>query len=130
MNKAKSALLNIFYYDNHVVESLVSIIQMVVIPMYWTRSFGESPSWMMLSLITSGIISMYGSISGKLVWRRAGSILSLIFSACLMISCHRINCEAEVAAAMITILCLWNYIRIRFESSIRFFAHRPGDSNE
>ena len=100
MNKAKSALLNIFYYDNHVVESLVSIIQMVVIPMYWTRSFGESPSWMMLSLITSGIISMYGSISGKLAWRRAGSILSLIFSACLMISCHRINCEAEVAAAM------------------------------
>ena len=130
MNKAKSTLLNIFYYDNHVVESLVSIIQVVVIPIYWSKSFSESPLWMMLSIITSGIISMYGSISGKLVWRRAGSILSLIFSACLMISCHRRGCEAEVAATMIALLCLWNYIRVSFESSIRYLAYRPGDSNE
>ena len=128
MNKAKIALLNIFYYDNHLVESLVSLIQMIVIPLYWSQSFGESPSWMMLSLITSGIVSMYGSLTSKLDWRRAGSILSLVFSACLMISCHRRGCEAEVAATIVALLCLWNYVRVSFESSIRFLSNKPGDT--
>ena len=127
MDKAKSALLKVLYYDNHPVESLVSLLQVVIVPLYWSRSFGDSPLWMVVSLVISGIASMYGAATNKLAWRRTGSILSLIFSACLVISCHRHGCKAEVAAAMLSLMCFWNYIRVSFESSIKFLTYGAGD---
>ncbi len=123
MNKTKGTILNLLYYDNHTVESLVSLVQISIIPIYWFKSFADSPTWMLVSLVLSGLTSLYGTISSRLLLRRAGSTLSLIFAACLVISCHRRGCEAEVAAAILALFCLWNYIRISFESSMRFLTY-------
>jgi len=119
MQGPKNPIRAVIYLDNQVMEVILGVVLSVVIPLYWDRSFHSVPIWMMAGIFLTGLTSILGIISGNIRLRRLSSISALIFCSCLVISCHRRNCEAEVAATIITIFSLWNYIKTGFEHTLR-----------
>jgi hypothetical protein len=119
MQGPRHTLGAVIYLDNQIVEMILGVVLTIIIPIYWERSFHDIPSWMIVGTSLSGLTSIIGIMSRHMLLRRIGSIAALIFCACLTISCHRRNCEAEVAATIITIFSLWNYFKTGFEFTLR-----------
>jgi hypothetical protein len=107
------------YTDNHLPEIFSGICSVIIFPIFWKKEFGACDTWMLYLLISSGIITIAGSLASSYRARRIGAITSFVISTSLLISSIRNGQDSSVAAVMLCTIAFWNYFKSGFEMSIR-----------
>jgi hypothetical protein len=119
MDEMKRVICLLPYTDNHLPEIFSGICSLILVPVFWSSSFVECARWIVFPIALSGFVTIAGSLTSHHLTRRAGAILTLIFSITLLISCINRGSGSDVAAVMLSLIALWNYFRSGFEKSIR-----------
>jgi hypothetical protein len=119
LEEIKRVICLLPYTDNHLPEIFSGLCSSILLPVFWQKSFAKCATWILPALVVAGIVTIVGSLISHAVVRRAGAILTLIFSATLFISSTKHGINSDFAAAMMCIIAIWNYFKSGFETSIR-----------